>query len=58
MIIACPNCKKKTKWEGNTHRPFCSERCKRIDLGHWAEENYRVPGLPTEIDHAAKIEDF
>jgi uncharacterized protein len=28
----------------NPWRPFCSERCKMIDLGAWASESYRVPG--------------
>jgi endogenous inhibitor of DNA gyrase (YacG/DUF329 family) len=27
----------------NRYRPFCSERCKLIDLGAWATEKYRVP---------------
>jgi len=27
----------------NTYRPFCSERCKLIDLGDWAMERFRVP---------------
>jgi endogenous inhibitor of DNA gyrase (YacG/DUF329 family) len=27
----------------NTFRPFCSERCKMIDLGQWASEAYRIP---------------
>ena len=27
----------------NPFRPFCSERCKLIDLGQWASESYRVP---------------
>lgn len=26
------------------YRPFCSERCKQIDLGAWADEQYKVPG--------------
>lgn len=30
-------------WEGNEFRPFCSERCKMIDLGAWASEEYGVP---------------
>ncbi len=33
-----------TTWEENTWRPFCSERCKFIDLGKWASEEYKVPG--------------
>ncbi|MDE3118208.1 MAG: DNA gyrase inhibitor YacG [Nitrospirota bacterium] len=40
----CPICKKPVPWEGNTWRPFCSERCQLIDLGTWAGEGYRIPG--------------
>ena len=29
-------------------RPFCSERCKLLDLGRWVDGNYRVPGDPVE----------
>lgn len=38
----CPRCNNPTVWEENLWRPFCSERCKLIDLGHWADEKYRV----------------
>jgi endogenous inhibitor of DNA gyrase (YacG/DUF329 family) len=35
----------------NTWRPFCSERCRSIDLGAWATESYRIPVVPaTEKD--------
>ncbi len=44
MIVACPVCKKKVEWDGNEFRPFCSERCKNIDLHAWITEEYRVPG--------------
>ena len=44
MVVACPVCRKKTEWEGNPFRPFCSERCKMLDLGTWAAEGYRIPG--------------
>lgn len=40
----CPLCRAETTWEGNPTRPFCSERCKLIDLGHWATERYRIAG--------------
>lgn len=40
--LTCPQCRRKTSWEGNDSRPFCSERCKMIDLGAWASETYRV----------------
>ena len=44
MKITCPICKNKTTWEENPWRPFCSERCKLIDLGKWASEEYRIEG--------------
>lgn len=43
-VVNCPNCGKSVIWdESNRYRPFCSERCKLIDLGQWASENYRIP---------------
>jgi endogenous inhibitor of DNA gyrase (YacG/DUF329 family) len=42
MIITCPLCKKTTTWEENPWRPFCSERCRLIDLGKWASDEYRI----------------
>jgi uncharacterized protein len=44
IIVKCPHCRKETVLEGNPFRPFCSERCKMIDLGTWASEGYRLPG--------------
>jgi endogenous inhibitor of DNA gyrase (YacG/DUF329 family) len=41
--MKCPTCDKETTFEGNPTRPFCSERCKLIDLGRWAGGEYRVP---------------
>ncbi len=41
--VACPTCKKLAVYDtNNAYRPFCSERCKMIDLGDWANENYRI----------------
>jgi endogenous inhibitor of DNA gyrase (YacG/DUF329 family) len=42
--IVCPICKNKTTWEENPWRPFCSERCKLIDLGKWVSEEYKIEG--------------
>lgn len=42
--ILCPHCRKETVWEGNLYRPFCSERCKLIDLAAWSDETYRIAG--------------
>jgi hypothetical protein len=43
MKVKCPICGKHAEYEGNAFRPFCSERCKLIDLGKWIEEQYRIP---------------
>ena len=42
--MKCPTCNKPAQWENNLYRPFCSERCKLVDLGKWVNEEYRVPG--------------
>ena len=41
--MKCPICHRPTTFESNPHRPFCSERCKLIDFGAWANEEYAVP---------------
>ncbi|MDK2849001.1 MAG: uncharacterized protein PWP34_2354 [Desulfuromonadales bacterium] len=43
LTVKCPRCGVLTRWEGNTHRPFCSPRCRNVDLGAWVDEEYRVP---------------
>ncbi|MCY4657822.1 MAG: DNA gyrase inhibitor YacG [Gammaproteobacteria bacterium] len=59
--IKCPECKKLTIWhESNPHRPFCSRRCKMIDLGEWLEENRAIPGenQPSEVEQFKSQEDW
>lgn len=47
--VACPACGRKTVFEpANRWRPFCSERCKSIDLGAWASDRYVIGGNPQE----------
>ncbi|MGQ0794286.1 MAG: DNA gyrase inhibitor YacG [Deltaproteobacteria bacterium] len=43
MRVKCPRCSTSVEWVGNRWRPFCSERCKMIDLGAWAEGQYKIP---------------
>jgi len=44
-IVRCPSCGGDSVYSPrNPYRPFCSERCKGIDLGAWAAEDFRVPG--------------
>jgi endogenous inhibitor of DNA gyrase (YacG/DUF329 family) len=47
--INCPICKKETTWENNPFRPFCSERCRLMDLGKWASGDYRIPGDKKDV---------
>jgi endogenous inhibitor of DNA gyrase (YacG/DUF329 family) len=44
------------KWNGakNKYRPFCSERCKQIDLGAWAEEKYTIPAVNLPLEDEDK----
>jgi hypothetical protein len=42
--VQCPLCKKETAWKENPFRPFCSERCRLMDLGKWAAGDYRIAG--------------
>jgi endogenous inhibitor of DNA gyrase (YacG/DUF329 family) len=43
-LVACPQCKALSEYStDNPYRPFCSERCKLVDLGQWASESYRIP---------------
>ncbi len=44
--VLCPRCGEVAAWAGNPYRPFCSERCKMIDLGAWASGEHRIPGKP------------
>jgi endogenous inhibitor of DNA gyrase (YacG/DUF329 family) len=56
-VVNCPQCGKEMVWDtSNRFRPFCSERCKLIDLGKWANEEYCVEQREQEIpdsDHQA-----
>jgi endogenous inhibitor of DNA gyrase (YacG/DUF329 family) len=47
--VKCPTCRKETAWENNPYRPFCSDRCRLIDLGGWAQERYRIPGEEADV---------
>lgn len=42
MQWRCPICRKATNSEASPDFPFCSERCKLIDLGNWSSEKYKI----------------
>ena len=52
----CPTCNKQVEWQDNPFRPFCSERCKLVDLSKWVSEEYRVPGKPVQSEHSSEVE--
>jgi endogenous inhibitor of DNA gyrase (YacG/DUF329 family) len=47
--VKCPNCGRETEYQGNDFRPFCSERCKMLDLGAWIDGEYTLPVEGTEM---------
>ena len=51
MLNKCPNCKKLIKYTNeNKFRPFCSEKCKLIDFGAWASEEFKISRLENAIN--------
>ena len=52
--MKCPTCRKETSYRGNPFRPFCGERCKLIDLGKWASEEYRFSTAERPPEEIAK----
>jgi endogenous inhibitor of DNA gyrase (YacG/DUF329 family) len=43
--VACPTCQRPVEWSAaSRYRPFCSERCKLLDLGSWMSEKHAIPG--------------
>jgi len=50
--VKCPTCRREIDWSNSPFRPFCSERCKMIDLGAWLSEKRAIPGdnAPLESD--------
>jgi uncharacterized protein len=51
--VPCPTCQRLVEWsEASPFRPFCSERCKMIDLGAWFAEKHVIPGeeIPSTVE--------
>jgi endogenous inhibitor of DNA gyrase (YacG/DUF329 family) len=47
--LSCPTCRRPIEWSDEfPQRPFCSERCRLIDLGAWLSEQHAIPGDPSE----------
>jgi endogenous inhibitor of DNA gyrase (YacG/DUF329 family) len=49
--VLCPSCGEPSLFAtGNRWRPFCSARCAGVDLGAWANEEFRVTAAPSSDD--------
>ena len=58
-IVKCPQCKTSLAWStSNAYRPFCSKRCKLLDLGEWANESNRIAGDSTGQQDSEQDEFF
>ena len=51
--VKCPQCSESFDYYSSEFRPFCSDKCKMIDLGHWFDESYNIKGQ----DYSVYIED-
>jgi endogenous inhibitor of DNA gyrase (YacG/DUF329 family) len=57
VLMRCPICKREFDPDASTSKPFCSERCRTIDLGRWLGETYGLPAMPDpEADETPEAE--
>lgn len=58
-LVKCPICDKEIEWVAEQKfRPFCSERCKLIDLGEWVMEEKKIAGESVLLDSNNAEADF
>lgn len=48
-LVNCPTCGKRIEWSESEFRPFCSEKCKLLDLGEWIDGNYALPDESAQL---------
>jgi endogenous inhibitor of DNA gyrase (YacG/DUF329 family) len=54
--VRCPTCDREIEWsDAWPFRPFCTERCKLIDLGAWLTEERAIPGDAAVADPAEEF---
>jgi endogenous inhibitor of DNA gyrase (YacG/DUF329 family) len=52
--VKCPTCRREIEWSSSPFRPFCSERCRMIDLGAWLSEQRSIAGDTTPLEPDAE----
>lgn len=58
-IVSCPQCNNDVPWQDDQKwKPFCSERCKLIDLGEWASEGHRIAGESAQTENSLDPDTF
>ena len=55
--VQCPTCQRDLDWETAPFRPFCSERCRLIDLGAWLSEQRAIPGESAAAEESPVTDD-
>jgi endogenous inhibitor of DNA gyrase (YacG/DUF329 family) len=56
-VVKCPTCKRAVEWsEASVYRPFCSDRCRLVDLGAWLVEKHVIPGEPAADEDRLKLD--
>ena len=55
--VKCPSCKKVGEWFGAKYGPFCSHRCKLVDLGKWLGEEHAI-SEPLRPEHFEGFEEL
>lgn len=55
LTVPCPTCKKSVDY-GTKWFPFCSDRCRLIDIGRWHDEDYRIPVTSQPFESPVKPE--
>ena len=56
-MIQCPTCKRQFEPPETTAMPFCSDRCRQIDMGRWLDEGYSLPHVPDPEDDEVPDDD-
>ena len=56
-VVKCPQCKKRGQWFAQKWGPFCSERCKLVDLGQWFSEEHKISRelRPNDFEHLDEL---
>lgn len=55
-MVKCPTCRREIDWSSSEFRPFCSDRCRLIDLGAWLTEKHAIPGEAPASEDASPSE--